>query len=433
MSHWAGMRNRSMGITIRKEDEPIVFWEIGTYKGTLDSDTTNLLHDIHDFKGFAPFLPENILNPSGDVRVILDDEESRPVTVTLAELKKELDSLKKIILLLKEFLDNLNKSKNANDEEIRKILEKINNLEKKISVLEGIISHLLKGGLDSYTILIPLLGYYERTDSGPEIHLMMKTLLREDEPLSLTGMVFVHELMHAFFDNRGPSVTHPECRIIEEPIAEFGMLCFMEMFERYYPDYKGIMDVAKKHVEKKQYSLGLCHYGFGAYLFEDKADFGVDWVSLFHSSCPMVIESAPEVRAYKSMISPIRYPHYERVCEWKLYDVLKPKRFFFVCKPGWRKDGREVYFQVNKFVADSTPFMIDYPPKKEVVITFYDKSGTKLFTDIASVQSRGRFRPQKVLTTMFYKVFGMAKQEFAFYEVKPSDGIRPAEWVACEL
>ena len=433
MGVWANISKRAEGTLKRREDNND-FWESGSYTGTLDSDTKELLHAIHDFKGFAPFLPKDILKPDGDVRVILDKNESRSVTVKLAELEEELHSLEEKVRSLKDLLEKLRQSKNANGGEIERILCKIKKLESSIRRLTDIISKLRKTGQDSYTFEIPLLGYYVRTKEGiPEIHLMMETLMSKDNPLFMTGITFVHELMHAFFDNQKPYVEHPLCRIIEEPIAEYGMLCFMEMFERYYPEdkkYNGILDVAKEHVEEKQYSFGVCHYGFGGFLFEDRADFGVDWVSLFRSVCPALIMNAPEVKAYESMISPVRYPRYERACECKLYDALKPKRFFFECEPDWRGDGSELYFQVKKSVADSTPFMIDYPPKKKVMLTFYDKSCAKLFTDIASVQSRGRFRPQKVLTEMYSKVFGMAKQEFAFYEKKPSDGIHPAEWVA---
>lgn len=439
MSVWNDIRKKSLGMEDRKEDKPIDFWEIGSYTGTLDSDTKKLLHAIHDFKGFAPFLPEGILNPKGDVIVILDDEDPRFQTVTLAELEEELRFLNEEARSLEKLLDDLRKSKNTNNPEIGKIQEKIDKLQKKIRELNDIISRLKKEGKDSIIFKINRLGKYLRKQVGeksiPVIHLMMETIekLYPRKKVEMTGIVFVHELMHAFFDNRGPSVTHTDCRIIEEPIAEYGMLCFMEMFERANPSYKGIFNLAKKHVEDKKYSLGVCYYGFGGFLFEDRADFGVDWVSLFRSVCPALIMNASAVKAYESMISPVRYPRYERACECKLFDVLQPKRFFFVCKPGWRDDGSEVYFHVNKCVADSIPFMIDYPPKKEVRITFYDKSCAKHFTDIASVQSEGRFRPKKALKGKFSEVFGMTKQEFAFYEDKPSGGIHPAEWVACEL
>ena len=407
----------------------------------MDQATIDLLHKIHEFKGFAPFLPEEILENKGDVKVYLDDACTRKENVTLAQLEKAQLSLEDELSCLKELLTKLQNSLQTNGREIENLLNRIRKIEDEIQTIKGIISRLRAAGKDSYTIEIELLGYYirkkypKKKKSVPEIHLMIGTIERRypSKNVEMTGIVFVHELMHAYFDNHNPYVKHSHCPEIEEPMAEYGMLCFMEMFERANPSYKGIFDLANQHVEDKKYSLGLCHYGFGGFLFEDRKDFGVDWVSLFRSVCPALIMNAPEVKAYESMISLVRYPRYERACECKLFDVLKPKRFFFSCMPGWRDDGSEVYFHVNKSVADSTPFMIDYPPKKEVVITFYDKSGTKLFTDIASVQSRGRFRPQKVLTAMFYKVFGMAKQEFAFYEEKPSDGIRPAEWVACEI
>ena len=180
MTYWSEMNKRSQGLATREEDKPSKFWEIGSYKGTLDPTTKGLLREIHDFKGFAPFLPEDILNPEGDVRVILDDKKTRSVTVTLKELEEELDSLKERVRSLKELLDNLWKSKNSNDEEIGKIRTKIEKLQKRINDLESIISRLRKEGKDSETFENELLGYYIRTAEGiPEIHLMMETIKKE--------------------------------------------------------------------------------------------------------------------------------------------------------------------------------------------------------------------------------------------------------------
>ncbi len=443
MTYWSDMHKRSQGLATRKEDKPCEFWEIGSFKGTLDSTTKDLLREIHDFKGFAPFLPEDILKPEGDVRVILDDKKSRYVTLTLAELEEELRFLEEVVRSLKELLDNLRKSKSTNDGEIGEIHRKIKKLQKRIRDLDGIISRLRKEGKDSETFEIELLGYYIRAkypkpapeEGIPEIHLMMGTLMSKPNPLFFTGITFVHELMHAFFDNHIPYVAHPHCPRIEEPIAEYGMLCFMEMFERTHPDYKGILDVAKKHVEEKQDSLGVCHYGFGAYLFEDRTDFGVDWVSLFHSSCPTLIMSSPEVQAYELTISPIKYPYYERACEWNLFDVLRASRFLIKNASNWRNNGKQVYFTITANVAKSIPFMIDYPTSRDVSITFKDKIGTRLFTLIASVvsPSQRKFLLGAQQSEVFARYFGFGKREFIFYEERPSDGIHPAEWVACEL
>ena len=70
MGVWANISKRAEGTLKRREDNND-FWESGSYTGTLDSDTKELLHAIHDFKGFAPFLPKDILKPDGErVRVL---------------------------------------------------------------------------------------------------------------------------------------------------------------------------------------------------------------------------------------------------------------------------------------------------------------------------------------------------------------------------
>ena len=205
MGVWANISKRAEGTLKRREDNND-FWESGSYTGTLDSDTKELLHAIHDFKGFAPFLSEDTLKPDGDVRVILDDCKSRFETMTLAELEEELHSLEKKVRSLKDLLEKLRQSKNANGGEIERILCKIKKLESSIKRLTDIISKLRKTGQDSYTFEIPLLGYYVRTEEGtPEIHLMMETLMSKDNPLFMTGITFVHKYLLSRYPNTRPS------------------------------------------------------------------------------------------------------------------------------------------------------------------------------------------------------------------------------------
>lgn len=445
MSVWNDLRKKSLGEELRKEDM-VKFWEYGKcnpYKGVLDSKTEKILNEIYSFNGFAPFLPSDILEEKGDVKVYLDEECTREETVTLEQLEEELRLLEEEVRSLKELIEKL--KDNAAPREIEELLNRKQKLEGRIQKIKEIISSLRSAGLDSYTIDIHLLGYYTREkkdspcnkDVVPAIHLMMGTIEKEypsDVP-AMTGIVFVHELMHAFFDKHN---LHPHCSEIEEPIAEYGMLCFMEMFERANP--RGILDLAKDHVGNKQHSLGVFHYGYGLYLFEDRASFGVDWVSLFRSSCVSLLMDAPDVRVFRTMLSSIRYPRNERSCEWKLHDILKPKRFLSKKnKTDWGHLGnpekQELYFVLDDSVVNSLPFMVEYPSKTKIHLTFRNKKDTKQVSGDAAVQVQGRLRLRKTLMEKFAVAFGTKKKHrfFTFYEEKPSDGIHPAEWVAYEL
>lgn len=442
MSAWGDMRKRSSGEVLRKEDI-VYFWSCGEknpFKGVLDSGTEKILSEIHSFGGFAPFLPANILLHDGKVKVFLDDKESRTVSVPLKKLEEERDSLKEEVEYLKNLLEELVKTSNVDQREIEKLREKIRKLTEKIGAIEDIIKEKKDAGEDSVELIAQLLGKYVRENA--EIHLMMGTIEEDYRSKGLvakmTAIVLVHELMHAYFDVlRDPYVEHPHCRSIEEPIAEYGMLCFMEMFERCYSGYAGILNTAKEMVEEKKYSLGVCDYGFGNYLFEDRARFGVDWVSLFHSTCSSLLMNAPEVIDYGGMVSPIKYPHYERSCEWKLFEVLKSKRFVFKgSKTDWGHIGKanqELYFHIGDTVANDIHFRIEYPPKTTIQLTFHDNTNTKVISGLAAVQVQDRFRLRVSLMRDFDVAFKTTERYFAFYEEKPSDGIHPAEWIAIEL
>lgn len=441
MTSWGGMVRRSSGGIKRKEDE-VIFLESGKY--ILDGKTKAILTDIYQFICFDPVIPCSIIkgDDGGDVRVILDEKKTRDVTVTLAELEEELNTLEeelKSLEALKELLPKSNKG-NETDE----LLNRIARLNAKIEKISGIIGRLKDEGKDSYVVELALLGYYKRRPD-PEIHLMMKTLGGDDQ---LTAIVFVHELMHAYFDMHKPEVGHPCCPSIEEPIAEYGMLSFMDIFERHYPKYDGIFNRAIDHVRRKQDELGTCHYGFGYYLYCDKAGYGADWISLFHSYCPVISVDSPEVKAYESFVSPIKYPASEWSCEERLYKVLKPRRFCFVGETTMYK--KTTSCKTDRMLVNECPgigenvdFKVEYLRKggTEITLQFECKDGTT-FKGSASVckSNKGLIPPrinfhQDLLIEYVtkFRPNNHATKQFCFYEIMPSYGGQNAEWIAKEL
>ena len=441
MSIWADIHRRSSRKAVRKEDI-IKFWDNGNYIGDLDSESEKILSDIYSFRGFAPFLPSDILVDEGTVKVFLDDKETRRVPVSIKALEDEWDSLEKEVEKLKKLLNEFTKTQDVDPQLIENLSKRISKLERKIEEIDDIIRKMKRTGINAIDLEVELLGYYVRKKA--EIHLMMGTINERYGSTKglvarMTGIVFVHELMHAYFDVRDPYVEHPDCRSIEEPIAEYGMLCFMEMFERYhaeYNEYKGILKTAKDFVEEKQYSLGVCHYGFGRYLFDDKASFGVDWVSLYRSTCTSLLMNASEVLDYGTLISPIRYPRNERSCECRLWDVLKPRRFFSRSnKACWRKDGRELYLNVKKELSRNPEFVMEYPETVKVNMKFFDKKGCLRCEGEMTLGTRKHFfcGVTNPLLNEFARCYGLlSKPSFALYEEKPSDGSYPAKWVAIE-
>ena len=356
--------------------------------------------------------------------------------MTLAELVKELERLE----------DELEKRKKAGVGQ-----EELGEIQGKIFRLKDIIAYCRKNGLSEYTFEVELLGKYTRVNGKPTIYLMWGTLMRKNDHENLTAIVYVHELMHAYFDmhydEKGNYLPHPHCPVIEEPIAEFGMLRFMEMFDRVDPSRR-ILEKAISHVKAKKNSFGVCHYGFGYYLYEDRNNFCTNWVDLFHMSCLGIDEFGTAMGAYQSLISPITYPSHEYLCEEALYKVVRPKRFFFttnvgVYRPtaGYGKERMEA--PVSKAVCNCAQFRTDYRymGPHEVYITFADGKGFKIrgkSTICKNSSSSNPFGMRFNIVSDTQLVINFASHfktggQFLFYEDSQAQGGNLAEWIARKI
>ena len=426
------MEDRSNGEIIRKEDA-FVYIKENPGARDLDARTSELLCNVDRFKCFSSFIPGEIHDV---VDVILKDQEIREVTVTLAELVKELERLE----------DELEKRKKAGVGQ-----EELGEIQGKIFRLKDIIAYCRKNGLSEYTFEVELLGKYTRVNGKPTIYLMWGTLMHKKDHENLTAIVYVHELMHAYFDihydEKGNYLPHPHCSVIEEPIAEFGMLRFMEMFDRVDPSRR-ILEKAISHVKAKKNSFGVCHYGFGYYLYEDRNNFCTNWVDLFHMSCLGIDEFGTAMGAYQSLISPITYPSHEYLCEEALYKVVRPKRFFFTTNvgvylptAGYGKERMEA--PVSKAVCNCAQFRTDYRymGPQEVYITFVDKKGFKIrgkSTICKNSSSSNPFGMRFNIVSDTQLVINYASHfktggQFLFYEESQAQGGNLAEWIARKI
>ena len=329
--------------------------------------------------------------------------------------------------------------------------EELGEIQGKIFRLKDIIAYCRKNGLSEYTFEVELLGKYTRVNGKPTIYLMWGTLMRKNDHENLTAIVYVHELMHAYFDMhydaKGNYIPHPHCSVIEEPIAEFGMLRFMEMFDRANPSL-GILGKAISHVKAKKNSFGVCHYGFGYYLYEDRNNFCTNWVDLFHMSCLGIDEFGTSMKAYKSLISPITYPSHEYLCEEALYKVVRPKRFFFTTNvtfysPTLNHPGKRMEAPISKDVCTRSEFRMDYRymgPQK-VYITFADGKGFKIrgkSTICKNSSSSNPFGMRFNIVSDTQLVINYASHfktggQFLFYEDSQAQGGNLAEWIARKI
>lgn len=391
--------------TPRKEDMKFICTK-RTYTKDLSVDMDTILSDVDSFLGFAPFIPSDIHEK---LTVYLDDTEERTITVSKAHLRK-------VLALYEKELMSLEQENAQNSEEIEKLRSLINSIKSLIAGASG----------SSVTITTSILGHYKRAglDGKPEISLMMRAL--EGEP-ELAAIVYVHELMHAYYDMH--NIEHPYIPEIEEPLAEYGMLCFMEMFQRAHPEYEELFDNALKHVENKKYSLGICHYGYGAFLFKDKSNFCVDWVTLFHSICIALSETSDDAKVYRKMTSPIMYPREERECEVWLYNALTPK-CFYTNKIDWQTQDR-LFVYLNKKYGDIEHYKVKYP-SKNIVVAFDDKPGESCIRIYATTHSNYIYI-NKLSQSIFESKYGRASHNFVFFEKDSADRETTAEWIAKEL
>lgn len=432
MSIWSDIEDRSSGEIIRKEDAFVCKKE-NLMVPDLDARTSELLCNVDRFKCFSSFIPGEIHDV---VDVILKDQEIREVTVTLAELVKELERLE----------DELEKRKKAGVGQ-----EELGEIQEKIFRLKDIIAYCRKNGLSEYTFEVELLGKYTRVNGKPTIYLMWGTLMHKKDHENLTAIVYVHELMHAYFDMhydaKGNYIPHPHCSVIEEPIAEFGMLRFMEMFDRVNPSRR-ILEKAISHVKAKKNSFGVCHYGFGYYLYEDRNNFCTNWVDLFHMSCLGIDEFGTSMKAYKSLISTITYPSHEYLCEEALYKVVRPKRFFFTTNvgvylptAGYGKKRMEA--PVSKAVCNCAQFRTDYwyMGPHEVYITFADGKGFKIRGKSTICKNSSSSNPfgmrfnivSDTQLVINYASYFKTGGQFLFYEDSQAQGGNLAEWIARKI
>lgn len=105
--------------------------------------------------------------------------------------------------------------------------------------------------------------YGQYNPSEKKITLFIKNI-PNDVFEEIKASTVLHELMHAYFDC-GLS-RKPNLELIEEPLAEAGMLDFL-----YHCNGRSFDNVLQRVAEKKN-TPRIAHYGFGAYIHQQSKD-----------------------------------------------------------------------------------------------------------------------------------------------------------------
>jgi len=221
-----------------------------------------------------------------------------------AEIQKNNDELSTLHTRYKKARDNHDDDKaNRLEEEMGYLGRNRQGLESTKEVYQEAICNG-KYKIEGYT---NVLGEYDSTSN--QVILYYKSISSKE----LLAVVYVHEMMHAYLDCSG--ITLPK---IEEPIVEYGMLCFFKAFGK-----ATLRDFAQKEVKNKQNTIGLAHYGFGHCIFMNPNR--VDWLNGYLSAKPRLLSTSLEVKRYLDIWRAGLYPiGQEQACLQALFNTLYP-------------------------------------------------------------------------------------------------------------
>ena len=219
-------------------------------------------------------------------------------------------------------------------------------------------------------------GYYTRKDDKPKVVLENSTIY---------GVIptYIHELMHAYYDEQLGTMNDAE--FVEEPLAEYGMLKFLESFVNANPEYNYLLDDALRCVRYKQQSLGMAHYGFGEYLYQNHSN--IPWEQMLHRINPLIGDTVPE---YKDLIRMLYYVYPDKnelpKVSQTLYDILcraSGKKAVTIentvsaskdrIDDYWKVKLAEVYYHINRDCAPG-----DYDWNRKGIIVADDETGELL-------------------------------------------------------
>lgn len=241
---------------------------------------------------------------AGTVDVEFNEEEAplkkQEVKITKGELRAQIEKLEQVI---KHF-----ENEHPKDEDL------LVNLRNQKERLEGYCNN---GNADDSIITIhnsySVLGLYirETIDARPKVVLYTKAIQNAAEKQSiatdiLLQIVYVHEMMHAFYDH-DHSLSNKYIPYIEEPLTEYAMLKFMMAYQQ-----GKLEQYAINHVKEKRTTPAICFYGFGAYLHEEpfttRFNPGFNWIAAYREAKYQLSESDEQVQTYEERFRLGCYP-----------------------------------------------------------------------------------------------------------------------------
>lgn len=317
---------------LKKEKKSIII-QPRDFKEKLHPQIQKLLNDISNFVFTTPGgLVFNMSNINAKVPIYLDLEEKRQreYRMTWQDLNHLIDELNKIPQL------NVGKRGGSmNNKDEGEIMDPANNyrssllnkLEKARDNYKTTHPNPLPCAIVTIQTETSLGGYYTRKGKShyPEIVLLMDTLGNNKNNAKSVAITLVHEMFHAFYDY-DLSEKDTDIPYVEEPLTEYAMMKFMEALTKCDNKYRRLLNEARKNVaDKKKFSLGICHYGFGSYLWEYEKEWsetlqGIHWMDAFRN---VKYKLSEKTCGYSEFAEPFLVGHYPFEHEYYQMELLR--------------------------------------------------------------------------------------------------------------
>lgn len=157
-------------------------------------------------------------------------------------------------------------------------------------------------------------GYYSRSGDDAKI------VLEHTGWIYGIISIYIHEMMHAFYDSARSGSFPNSIEYVEEPLAEYGMLKFLSVYVKAHPEHKRLLDDAISTVNEKQYTLGISHYAFGEYLYQNYTH--IEWEKLMLDAKNRVDIGSEDYKSLQSIFqSRPNKSNWDKAVQL-LYDIL---------------------------------------------------------------------------------------------------------------
>lgn len=141
----------------------------------------------------------------------------------------------------------------------------------------------------------------------PEVWLLINKIRRIESLKKLhpyiLAKVYIHEMMHRYFDMHPELPFKSSVKEIEEPMAELATIEFCREFCKEHKEYSELVDVAIKHINNLR-KTKYYFYALGADLYElnNEEEKRHSLIDIYRHVCMMFHEQNKEVIAYLNLV-----------------------------------------------------------------------------------------------------------------------------------